>query len=202
LHTSKKQSNYLTLENNPEKIKTIASWVNLYSDSLYNWALSKTKSKELSEDLVQDTFISCFKSFDSFENRSNPKTWLIAILNNKIIDHFRKNSRMSFISSENNSEQLSNNQFNKNNFWIDNDIVDFWKDEESLIDNVKFEEHLKNCMNDLPEKWNLALTYKYLSDKKAPEICQELEISTTNYWQIVHRAKLLLKKCVETKWKV
>jgi hypothetical protein len=28
----------------------------------------------------------------------------------------------------------------------------------------------------------------------------ELEITTSNYWQIVHRSKLLLKKCLELKW--
>ena len=41
---------------------------------------------------------------------------------------------------------------------------------------------------------------KYLTDKNADEICQELEITLSNYWQVVHRAKLLLKKCLEMKW--
>jgi RNA polymerase sigma-70 factor (TIGR02943 family) len=190
------------MENNQEKIKTIESWVHLYGDNLFSWAIKKTGSKELSEDMVQETFISCFNSFENFENRSNPKTWLIAILNNKIIDHYRKTSKMSFISSEVNSIALADKQFDQNNFWVDNDIPDFWNDSEALKHNEKFEDQLKSCLNDLPEKWNLALTYKYLTDKKPNEICQELEITTTNYWQIVHRAKLLLKKCVETKWKM
>ena len=55
-------------------------------------------------------------------------------------------------------------------------------------------------MEDLPQKWKFAVTSKYLTDKKADEICQELEITVSNYWQIVHRAKLLLKKCLEMKW--
>jgi RNA polymerase sigma-70 factor (ECF subfamily) len=59
---------------------------------------------------------------------------------------------------------------------------------------------MMSCLNELPEKWNLALTYKYLTNKKTEEICQELNLATTNYWQIVHRAKLLLKKSVESKW--
>jgi RNA polymerase sigma-70 factor (ECF subfamily) len=36
--------------------------------------------------------------------------------------------------------------------------------------------------------------------KKTEAICQELEITASNYWQIVHRSKLLLKKCLELKW--
>jgi RNA polymerase sigma-70 factor (ECF subfamily) len=39
-----------------------------------------------------------------------------------------------------------------------------------------------------------------LSGKKGEEICQELEISTSNYWQIIHRAKLQLRDCVDNNW--
>jgi RNA polymerase sigma-70 factor (ECF subfamily) len=56
---------------------------------------------------------------------------------------------------------------------------------------------MEECMNDLPEM-EISRNIKYLSEKK--EICQELEITTSNYWQIVHRSKLLLKKCLELKW--
>jgi hypothetical protein len=37
-------------------------------------------------------------------------------------------------------------------------------------------------------------------EKKTEIICQELELSTTNYWQIIHRAKLQLRHCLENKW--
>jgi RNA polymerase sigma-70 factor (ECF subfamily) len=53
---------------------------------------------------------------------------------------------------------------------------------------------MEECMNDLRKKWKLAITSKYLSEKKTEAICQELEITASNYWQIVHRSKLLLKK--------
>jgi RNA polymerase sigma-70 factor (ECF subfamily) len=35
---------------------------------------------------------------------------------------------------------------------------------------------------------------KYLSEKKNRSYLSELEITTSNYWQIVHRSKLLFKK--------
>jgi RNA polymerase sigma-70 factor (ECF subfamily) len=37
-------------------------------------------------------------------------------------------------------------------------------------------------------------------DKKTEEICQELGISTTNYWQMMHRAKLQLRECIDENW--
>ncbi len=183
-------------------LKIIETWVHQYGDALFAWAISKTKNKELSEDLVQDTFIAALKSFKTFENKSSPKTWLIAILNNKIIDHFRKQKTRSFLVTEKNGIAISDLMYNENNFWIENEVIPFWERENELHKNDQFEIDVMHCFNQLPEKWNLALTYKYFTQKKAAAICKELNITTTNYWQIIHRSKLVLKKCVEAKWNV
>ncbi len=66
------------------------SWVEAFSDKMYLWTLYKTNSKETAEDLVQDTFLAAFQSIEKFEGKSEPKTWLFSILNNKIAEHFRK----------------------------------------------------------------------------------------------------------------
>ncbi len=188
------------MENNTYKIKVIEGWVNQYGDDLFAWAMHKTRSKELAEDLVQETYIACFKSFESFQSKSHPKTWLIAILNNKIMDNYRKKNRLSLISYENNSMLVADNFFDKNNNWYDEASIDFWETKENLGYDEQYKALLKTCLDNLPKKWNLALTYKYLTNKKTEEICQELEISISNYWQIVHRAKLQLKKGMKTSW--
>jgi len=41
---------------------------------------------------------------------------------------------------------------------------------------------------------------KYLDGTDSQSVCQKLEISQANFWQIMHRAKLLLKTCLENKW--
>ncbi len=69
---------------------TIKRWVGMYSDHLYSWAYYKTSNKETAEDLVQETFLAAVRSFEKFEGKSDPKTWLLSILKNKIADHFRK----------------------------------------------------------------------------------------------------------------
>jgi RNA polymerase sigma factor (sigma-70 family) len=72
---------------------TINDWVVAHTDSLYEWAFYKLSDEELTKDIVQETFITAFQKIDSFEGKSNPKTWLFSILNNKIIDHYRKEFR-------------------------------------------------------------------------------------------------------------
>jgi RNA polymerase sigma-70 factor (ECF subfamily) len=187
---------------NENKIDIIEDWVYQYGDTLFSWAIAKTKNKELSEDLVQETYIAALKSYETFQNKSQPKTWLISILNNKIVDHYRKEKTRSILVSDKEGFVKSDLLYNENNFWVDNDIIPFWEKEKELLHNEQFEAVVINCLNELPEKWNLALTYKYFTNKKADEICKELNISTTNYWQIIHRSKLLLKKSVEAKWNV
>lgn len=188
-----------------EQLKsTFSQWVNLYTHELYSWAVYKTSSPENAEDLVQDTFLAAYKSIENYNNKSTPKTWLIAILNNKIIDYYRKNKVTSqvFISiDEEKANNYSDSIFDENGSWKSKEVIDFWNTEKHLLDNPLFNEIMEKCMTELPEKWSVAITLKYLLEKETSIICQELGITKTNYWQVMHRAKLLLKTCIEKKWK-
>ena len=179
------------------------NWVDQFSDDLYSWALYKTSSKEIAEDLVQDTFMAAYAKIDGFKGDSQPKTWLFSILNNKIIDFYRKNAKVKkheFRLSEKAGFQLSDDLFNEANNWKSREIDPIWDEEQELLDNPDFNGVLSNCIDNLPSKWKTAITSKYLTDEKTAKICQDLDITVSNYWQIVHRAKLLLKECIEDNW--
>ncbi len=180
------------------------TWVNDYTDQLYSWAYHKTSSKEMAEDLVQDTFLSAYKNLENFKNESNPKTWLLSILNNKIIDFYRKKSR-SFTQVDETNEQLSikatDALFDEKGHWLNTTNTN-WENDEHLLDNLDFKVVLENCINHLPEKWKIAVLAKYHLDKNADDICKELGLTNSNYWQIIHRAKLQLKICIEKNWNV
>lgn len=179
------------------------NWVNDFSDELYSWAFYKTTSKETAEDLVQETFLAAYHKIDSFEGKSQPKTWLFSILNNKVIDYYRKSAKttkQTFSLTENSGYELSDAVFTETGCWENYDVNPIWDQEVHLLDNSEFNIVMQECMQELPKKWKTALTSKYLSEKNTEAICQELEITTSNYWQIVHRAKLLVKKCLEINW--
>jgi len=176
---------------------TIKGWVELYSDQLYTWAYYKTSNKETAEDLVQETFFAAVNSFRKFEGKSDPKTWLHSILKNKIADYFRK----SYRNSENNTVSI-HEFFDDNQDWILNERPQNWEtaDEQHLLDNAAFSIILANCLSKLPVQWNASLVLKYIEEKESVVVCQELQISPTNYWQMLHRAKLQLRKCLELNW--
>lgn len=184
---------------------TIKCWVDLYSDKMYTWAFHKTSSIEIAEDLVQDTFLAAFQSISKFEGKSEPKTWLFAILNNKIAEHFRKQFRNPTItesqSGTNSGTSLFDTLFDANDQWKKEQRPTEWHEEQAnLFDDAAFIKVLQACMGKLPDNWMAAIQLKYLEEKKGKLICQELGIAPTNFWQILHRAKLQLRKCLELNW--
>lgn len=176
----------------------LSTWVETYTKDLYSWALHKVSNAELAADLVQDTFLAAAEKTDSFKGDSSPKTWLFSILNHKIIDHYRKKVNQT-VNFEN---QSFSNYFDAGGDWQESRKPKDWReeDEKHLLDDDDFQDVLEKCMDALPEKWSACVKLKYLTEKNGDEICQELEITPSNFWQIVHRAKLQLRDCVEKNW--
>lgn len=184
---------------NESKIATINKWVQLYTTDLFSWAKYKVSDDELARDFVQDTFLVAVEKYEGFKADSSPKTWLFSILNHKIIDFYRKKVKQP-VSKDMDSFATF---FDANGDWRENSKPNKWYDYENenhLLDDNDFQQILKFCMDELPEKWNACVKMKYLTEKNGDEICQELDITPSNFWQIVHRAKLQLRDCIEKNW--
>ena len=67
-------------------------WVSMYADYLYTYAAFRINDQDMAKDLVQETFLAALESREKFKRRSSEKTWLTAILKNKIIDVYRSRS--------------------------------------------------------------------------------------------------------------
>lgn len=175
----------------------INDWVNIYTEELLTWTMYKVSNTENAKDIVQDTFLAVAKGIDKFNEKSNPKTWIFSILNNKISDYYRKKYRQDTKIDI----DIFSTFFSKDGEWNSAKEPQNWQnDEKNLLDDLEFIEILNYCLEHLPNKFNTVIKMKYYSDKKPKEICQELEISTTNMWQMMHRAKLKLRDCIETGW--
>ena len=180
-----------------KKQNNLTQWVDTYTADLISWAAHKVSDVEIAKDLVQDTFLAASEKIDSFRGDSSPKTWLYSILNFKIIDHYRAKVKQPARFDN----QTFSRFFDGNGEWQSQSRPKNWhEDETHLLDNSDFQAVLKKCMDALPEKWSTCMKMKYLLKKSGEEVCQELEITPTNMWQIMHRAKLNLRECIETNW--
>ena len=59
---------------------------------------------------------------------------------------------------------------------------------------------LLHCMSILPEKWRAVFSLRVVDELDTETVCKELDITSSNLWVILHRAKLQLRECVERNW--
>lgn len=189
------------------KNETISLWVKEYLDELINYTYFKTSDQIAAENIVQDTFEAVIKGFDNFEQKSSPKTWIYGILKNKIRDFYKsKNISNKFInldfSDSDGDEDILDKFFDENGKWKNNQKPQTWhfEEEQNLLDNHDFQKIMIECIEYLPDKWKECIKLKYLVQSKGKEICNILEINQTNYWQMLHRAKLQLRDCLDNNW--
>jgi len=183
-----------------KKNETPDTWVDNYGDDLYRFALSKLRNTSQAEDFVQETFMTAFKKRETFEGRSSIKTWLFTILKNKIIDYYRS-SRYKLLDSSNRSldETLEINNFNQFGVWKTY-VTDWSSDPLLSLENKDFQKALIQCMSKLPEKHQKAFTMRFIEELETKDICNALEITSSNYWMILYRSRMALRDCLEKNW--
>ncbi|MEL5892956.1 sigma-70 family RNA polymerase sigma factor [Bacteroides sp. GD17] len=176
----------------------LGKWVDDYSRILLDRAYYLLSDKEDAKDIVQEVFLSAFKSRDSFQGKSSPLTWLMSILHHKVADIYKKryNGSTSSFSFD--------TFFDKHGEWIEADVADPWEEDEfavsALLNNESFYEVFNQCLGNLPRQWLIVVNKCYLQEQKAAEICRELNLSIANYWKLLQRSRLQLRKCIDVHW--
>ena len=172
------------------------AWVDRYGDVLFHFALARVKNREIAEDLVQETFLAAVKSQDRFRGQSTEKTLLFGILKHKVIDHYRKNKSIIYEQDLNQNADNLDAFFNAKGAWQMR--PEHWRLNPGKSHEVKeFLDHFYHCLSDLPQKTADAFAYREIDGLSTKEICKLLDITASNCWVILYRARMLLRKCLE-----
>lgn len=176
------------------------TWVDTYGDLLLNYVLTRIKSRDIAKDLVQETFFVALRSKDSFRGEISEKNWLFLILRSRILDYFKKKKEVlaSQMAAEN-DEDAESDYYLENGMWKEEHAPQRWAPDK-MVENSEFMSILDECRNRLSESQQAVFTLKYLEGVESETICKELNITSSNYWVLVHRAKLQLRKCLELNW--
>ncbi|MBC7935185.1 MAG: sigma-70 family RNA polymerase sigma factor [Rhizobacter sp.] len=180
------------------------SWVDKYTDYLFSFAYYKVGKKEEAEDLVQETFLSAYKGRETYNGTASEKTWLMAILKNKIIDYYRKPKITDSFSTylDQTEESFEHSFFDQDNYGRWSEKVEdnyFSKAADGYLISKEFQKFLSICLEKMPSKLKAVFVSKYIEDEKAENICKEHDITSSNYWVIIFRSKTLLRTCLEKK---
>jgi RNA polymerase sigma-70 factor (TIGR02943 family) len=174
-------------------------WVDRYADTLFSYALFRTQDKGVAEELVQETFVAALDARTKFRGESSEKTWFFAILKNKLADQLRRKYRDKLQLLGNIDEDVQNNFFDEQGEWLTKPGK--WRENpQENFEQREFLMVLQECLTRLPIKQGDAFRLREFDDVDSEKICKVLDISPTNYWVLLHRARLVIRGCLERNW--
>jgi RNA polymerase sigma-70 factor (ECF subfamily) len=183
----------------PEQNANVSHWLVEHGDAMYRYARARVGRRELAEDLVQETFLAAVQSREPFRCESSLRTWLIAILRRKIVDHYRRHPRA--VDGEAQSIQATPEYaqlFTSAGSWRQLPAV--WKSPGDALENREFWVVLGTCLSKLPSSLARTFLLRELVGVEMDELRETQVLSGVNVRVRLHRARVLLRECLERNW--
>lgn len=177
------------------------TWLEEHGDYLFHFALLKLKDSALAEDMVQDTLISAMTARDSFSPRASVRTWLTTIMKNKMVDHWRRQGReisATDLMDAAGEDASVDEYFDKAGRWADKPNV--YPNPDAALESKQFWVVFENCLSRLKPQQAEVFLAKEVHGMDNDEICESMSLSSSNFWVLMHRARIALGKCLEIHW--
>ena len=155
------------------------------------------------EDAVQEALIGAMKNVAAFRGRAALKTWVFAILKNKIADALRQKKRLgeaSALMQEREEQEDMDELFNARGFWEPDERPAAWGNPQETLHQAQFWKIFEICLEALPGQQARVFMMREYIGLESDEICSTVGISTSNLNVIMHRARLRLRECLENSW--
>lgn len=165
-------------------------------EQMLKFARLQLRDSILAEDIVQEALLSALKNIESFQRQAALKTWIFAILKNKIIDYLRKKDRF-ITESELIDDENANPFFERDGHWHHEYCPQQWP--ENAVYSDEFWMLFETCLTHLPARQGRVFMMREYLELPADEICKTVEISSGNLHTLLHRARLQLQQCLSTK---
>lgn len=174
-------------------------WVDEHGDFLYRFAWVRLRDADTALELVQEALLAGLSARRNFRGQCSERSWLAAILKRKIVDHHRKHlrERAHRVSS---SDAWIDGQFTRRGTWKSK--PDEWSDDDpsQALTRADFRTTLAGCLDRLPPRLRKIFVMRHVDERGPSEVCEEAEISDTNLWVMLHRARMRLWKCLSKNW--
>jgi RNA polymerase sigma-70 factor, ECF subfamily len=180
-------------------------WLDRHGDYLYRYALMRVRDTAAAEDLLQETLLAAMGSYQAHEGRSSERTWLVGIMNHKVVDYFRRLARTSEF-------QISNEEGRDDLGWFESEGTwrGHWREDQApiswpveavrLLESREFWEILDRGLAQLSPQMAIAFTLREIDGLSSEEICEILDVTPNNLWVILHRGRAKLRHFLEAEW--
>jgi RNA polymerase sigma-70 factor (ECF subfamily) len=171
--------------------------------SLIRVALSFVRSRAVAEEVTQETWLAVINGLDRFEGRSSLKTWIFQILKNRARTRAKRERRTIPTSSFGGDDaeheaSVDAARFDERGMW--GVAPRPWESDtpERLSMNQQAIEFLRKALDDLPPAQRAVVTMRDVEGLSSGEVCDILEISSSNQRVLLHRGRSTLRAALET----
>lgn len=168
---------------------------------LMRFARLQLRNEAWAEDAVSETLLAALSKPQSFDRRSQLKTWLVGILKHKVIDILRLHTREACLDegpASDGHDELDALIFQADGHFASSPAE--WGDPEQAASSREFLTVLEACTDKLPAALGRVFLMREWLELSSEEICKEMRLSSTNLYVQLHRARLRLRECLEINW--
>lgn len=166
---------------------------------LMRFAQLQLRNEAWAEDVVAETMLAALEKPHSYAGKSRLRTWLVGILKFKIIDCLRANQRTVAASID----CAAGAEFEDLLFQSDGhhrDENSDWLDPEQSLSSKQFLQIIDSCIAEMPATMGRVFMMREWLEFSTDEICEELSITPSNVWVLLHRARLRLREDLQAQW--
>ena len=171
---------------------------------MLKYANLQLQDPQLAEDAVQEALVGALQNAGAFGGRAALKTWVFAILKNKIADALRQRQRLiaasNLLHADEDGEEDVSTLFDRNGHWHRAETPSDWSDPEESFRDKQFWAVFEACLNGLPPRCARVFMMREFVELDTDEICAVVGITVSNLHVLLHRARLRLRKCLGNKW--
>ena len=170
-----------------------------HRDYLMRFARLQLRNEAWAEDAVSETLLAALAKPQAFEQRSQLKSWLVGILKHKVVDSLRVHGReISTSADDDDSDPLDYMDFHADGHFAQ--APSDWGNPEQDLSSRQFLAVMDACTNKLPPVQGRLLLMREWLELSSEEVCKELDLTPTNLYVQLHRARLRLRECLELNW--
>jgi RNA polymerase sigma-70 factor (ECF subfamily) len=158
--------------------------------------------RHLAEDAVQEALAGAWAGAQRFSGRAAIKTWVFAILKNKVADLLRHKQRMVDASSllKEGEEDATQDLFDQTGHWLKDATPTAWHCPEASLEQQQFWAVLEVCLDGMPAAQARVFMMREFMGFETEEVCATVQVSSSNLFVMMHRARLRLRECLDQRW--
>lgn len=174
-------------------------WLTTHGDYLFNLAVGQVRDASVAEDLVQETFLAALRAPDRFSGRSAPRTWLVGILRHKIYDHLRRVCRERPVNLQIASAGEDSETWDTSLAWLHQAAAEC-NSPSRRMELAELRAALETALGKLPPRIAQVFQLYAVEERDNREVCDRLNISESNLWVMLHRARKQLRTELGNWW--